>query len=164
MAGAKKKKRKRIAKKRITKKKRISKKTQKKAAKRAPKQKRLSNRELEKFKYLLLKEKVELDQELSHIANEALKKSQKEATGELSGYTYHMADLASDNYERDFSLSLATEEQKKLYVIEEALKRIRERSYGYCLGCGKRILKRRLEVVPHAAFCIKCQKSQETPK
>jgi RNA polymerase-binding protein DksA len=72
-----------------------------------------------------------------------------------------MADQASDDYERDFSLGRATDEQKVLYAIDEALKRIEEGIYGSCLQCGKRISKKRLNALPHSELCIECQKSKE---
>ena len=72
-----------------------------------------------------------------------------------------MADMASDNYERDFSLGRATEEQKLLYAIDEAMKRIEDGTYGSCLQCGKPVSKKRLIAVPHTELCIDCQKANE---
>lgn len=124
--------------------------------------KRMPKSELKKYKELLLKERDEIGGELSHITKEALNKSQRDASGDLSGYSYHMADMASDNYERDFSLGRASDEQKILYYIDEALKRIEDGTYGGCLQCGKAIPKRRLIAVPHAELCIECQANNET--
>ncbi|MBI4974337.1 MAG: TraR/DksA C4-type zinc finger protein [Candidatus Omnitrophica bacterium] len=121
----------------------------------------MAKKDLKKYKELLLKERESIGGEISHIAKEALKQSQREASGDLSGYTYHMADMASDNYERDFSLGRATEEQKLLYAIDEAMKRIEDGTYGNCLQCGKSISKKRLIAVPHTELCIDCQKSDE---
>ena len=88
-------------------------------------------------------------------------KSQKEASGDLSGYSYHMADMASDSYDRELSLNIASEEQEIIYEIDEALKRIEEGKYGKCLSCNKRIPVKRLTAVPYAKYCIQCQSKEE---
>ena len=72
--------------------------------------KKMPKWELKKYKELLLKEREKISSELSHITEDALKKTQRDASGDLSGYSYHMADMASDDYEREFSLGRATEE------------------------------------------------------
>jgi RNA polymerase-binding protein DksA len=118
-------------------------------------------KELEKYKKILLKKREELTGEINHIARDALTKSQREASGDLSGYTFHMADLASDSYDREFSLNLASDNQKVLYEIDEALKRIEDKSYGSCLKCGKTITKKRLNAVAFAKYCLACQAKEE---
>ncbi|MCK9430411.1 MAG: TraR/DksA family transcriptional regulator, partial [Candidatus Omnitrophica bacterium] len=66
--------------------------------------KKLSKKELKDFKKIILKKKEGVLDDLQHITDDTLKKSQKEASGDISGYTYHMADVATDNYDREFSL------------------------------------------------------------
>ena len=132
----------------------------KKASKKVKKEK-MSKRELKIFKDLLIKEKVGLLDGLTNITNETLKKSQREASGDLSGYTYHMADMASDVYERDFLLQLASGERELLFKIDDALRRIVDGEYGYCLTCEKKITKTRLKAVPHASYCRDCQEKEE---
>src|SRR4030042_7180912 len=102
----------------------------------------MNKRELERFKKLLLKKREETATELSNITKDALSKSQREASGDLSGYSFHMADQASDNYEREFSLNLAGDSQKIIYSIDEALSRIKDKSYGRCLKCSKVITRK----------------------
>jgi len=134
-------------------------------AKKQPKKakvKKMLKSELKKFKALLLAERSRIMGGLSHIAENTLNKSQRDASGDLSGYSYHMADMASDDYERDFSLGRATEDQEILYAIDEALKRIEEGAYGNCLDCGKAIAKKRLLALPYASVCIECQKKNDT--
>ncbi|MBI4314038.1 MAG: TraR/DksA C4-type zinc finger protein [Candidatus Omnitrophica bacterium] len=114
-----------------------------------------------KYKKLLLEKKQRLLDEVKHIEKDALKQSQRDASGDLSGYSIHMADAATDNYDREFSLGLATNVQKILYEIEEALKRISEKRFGNCLNCNKPIPKKRLTAVPYAKLCIECQSSEE---
>ena len=144
------------AKKKITKAKRAAK------PKKAPKQKRMPKAELKKYKELLVKEREKVGGDLSHIAENTLNKSKRDASGDLSGYSYHMADQASDDYERDFALGRATDEQKVLYSIDEAMKRVEEGSYGSCLACGKSITKNRLKAVPFTELCIVCQTKKES--
>ena len=129
--------------------------------KKAAKPKKMAKKETKEYKALLLKEREAAGGGLSHIAETTLNKSQRDAAGDLSGYSYHMADMASDDYDRDFSLGRATDEQKIIYAIDEALKRIGDGSYGNCLQCGKPISKRRLKAVPHTELCIDCQKKDE---
>jgi len=131
-----------------------------KAAK--PKMKKMPKQELKFYQALLVKEREKVGGALSHIAETTLNKSQRDASGDLSGYSYHMADMASDDYERDFSLGRATDEQKILYTIDEAIKRIGDGSYGNCLQCGKAIPKKRLKALPYAELCIECKKTRES--
>ena len=99
--------------------------------------------------------------DLNHISEDTLKKSQKEASGDISGYTYHMADVATDNYDREFSLGLASGERKSLYELEDALKRIEEGTFGSCDQCKSPIAKLRLKALPSARLCVKCQERLE---
>ncbi len=123
--------------------------------------KKFTKKELKDFKKIVLKRKEEILDDLKHISDDTLKKSQKEASGDISGYTYHMADVATDNYDREFSLGLASNERKSLYELEDALKRIEEGVFGICDGCKSAITKIRLKAVPSARLCIKCQKKRE---
>ena len=133
----------------------------KKITKSAPKVKSMPKSELKIYRQLLLKERDKVGGGLSHIAETTLNKSARDASGDLSGYSFHMADMASDDYEREFSLGRATDEQKALYYIDEAMKRIEEGTYGSCLACGKPIPKKRLKAMPYTELCIKCQKDNE---
>jgi RNA polymerase-binding protein DksA len=154
-------------KKRVVKKKAIKRVKAKAKAKEAPKEKavkikRLPAKDLKKYKALLLKEREKIGGGLNHIAQESLKTSQRDASGDLSGYSFHMADQASDNYEMEFSLSRASEEQDLLYSIDEALKRIEDGTYGNCPQCGKLIPKKRLIAIPHTELCIVCKSKNES--
>jgi len=126
-----------------------------------PKARRMGKRELREYKKLLLEEKERIAGEIQHIAHDTLNKSQKEASGDISGYTYHMADVATDSYDREFSLGIASSEREILYDINEALKRIEDNVYGNCLECAKPVTKKRLKAVPHTKYCIKCQSTIE---
>jgi len=130
-------------------------------AEKVPKLKRMLKKDLRKFKDMLIKVRSQVGGDLSHITENTLNKSARDASGDLSGYSYHMADTASDDYERDFALGRATDEQKVLYSIDEALKRIEDASYGNCLQCRKPIARKRLAVLPQTELCIDCQKKNE---
>ena len=121
----------------------------------------MNKKDLERFKKLLLKKREDIITEMNNITKDTLSKSQREASGDLSGYSFHMADQASDNYDREFSLNLATDSQKLIYAIDEALGRMKEKSYGGCLKCNKEISRKRLRAVPYAVLCIDCQRKEE---
>ena len=124
----------------------------------------MDKKSLKFFKELLLKKKAELSKGIEHIAKDALKTSQRDATGDLSGYSLHMADMATDNYDREFSLGLATNEQKILDRINDALEKLDDHAFGLCEVCGKKISKVRLKAVPYAELCVPCQQKQEKKK
>ena len=131
------------------------------APERPPKTLKLSKDDATKFRKLLLDLRDHLIDGVSFLATDNLKRSHREASGELSGYSLHMADAGTDTFDREFALSLVSNEQEALYEIEEALKRIDQNTYGICGNCEKPILKARLEAVPFARFCVSCQSSVE---
>ena len=120
--------------------------------------------ELDKYKKLLLKKKEEIHQAMKRIEEDTLSRSQRDASGDLSGYTLHMADIATDSYDREFSLGLASNAQQILYEIDEAFKRVKEKGFGNCLTCEKPIPKKRLRAIPYASLCIACQAKEETKR
>jgi RNA polymerase-binding protein DksA len=120
-----------------------------------------SKKDLKKFKQLLVKLREKTVDEMENITKDTLKTSQREASGDLSGYTLHMADVATDHYDREFSLGIASAEQRIIYQIDEALKRIEDGSYGLCLACEEPISRKRLTAVPFTRYCIECQKKEE---
>ena len=124
----------------------------------------MNKKDLKIFKELLLKKKLELIKGIDHIASDALKTSQRDAAGDLSAYSLHMADMATDNYDREFSLGLADNEQKILNRINEALEKIEDNKFGLCELCEKVISKVRLKAVPYAELCVPCQEKQEKKK
>ena len=85
----------------------------------------------------------------------------KESAQEMPGYSLHMADSGTDNFDRDFALSLLSSDQDAIYEIDEALKRIHRRTYGVCELTGKPIPKARLEAIPWARFTVQAQAQLE---
>jgi RNA polymerase-binding transcription factor DksA len=80
---------------------------------------------------------------------------------EASAFGMHQADAGSDAYDRDFALSLLSQEQDALYEIDQALKRIELGTYGICEMSGKPIMHARLEAIPFARFTVECQSQLE---
>ena len=85
----------------------------------------------------------------------------KESAEQLPGYSLHMADSGTDNFDRDFALSLLSSDQDAIYEIEEALKRIERNTYGICELTGKAIPRARLEAIPWTRFTVEAQAQLE---
>jgi DnaK suppressor protein len=121
----------------------------------------VNKRDLKHFQERLIQERVQLLKELGYFEDKIFNNSQRDAAGDLSAYSVHMADQASDAQEREKAYHMASAEGRLLYHIDEALRRIKEGTYGQCQICGKTIKKARLEIVPHARLCIECKKAEE---
>jgi RNA polymerase-binding transcription factor DksA len=128
---------------------------------REPKKLKLSKDAAAKYKALLLDLRDHLIDGVNFLTTDNLKRSNRDASGELSGYSLHMADAGTDNFDREFALSIVSSEQEALYEIEEALKRLEQSTYGLCDMCEKPIRKERLEAVPFARLCVNCQSEVE---
>jgi RNA polymerase-binding transcription factor DksA len=85
----------------------------------------------------------------------------KESAEQMPGYSLHMADSGTDNFDRDFALSLLSSDQDAVYEIEEALKRIEKNTYGICELTGKSIPKARLNAIPWTRFTVEAQAQLE---
>ncbi len=85
----------------------------------------------------------------------------KESAEEMPGYSLHMADSGTDNFDRDFALSLLSSDQDAMYEIEEALKRIEKNTYGICELTGRPIPRQRLEAIPWTRFTVEAQAQLE---
>ena len=121
----------------------------------------MEKEDLLKLKTQLQTERAKIADGLNHLERDNLNRSQRDASGDLSGYSFHMADMATDNFDREFSLDLASTEQTILNRIDEALKKIEEGTYGVCENCGKPISLKRLKAGPYAKLCIKCKEDEE---
>ncbi|MEE8451901.1 MAG: TraR/DksA family transcriptional regulator [Thermoguttaceae bacterium] len=113
------------------------------------------------YKEQLLTLRARLRGDVDQMADATLKKSRSEANGDLSSMPIHMADIGSDNFEQEFTLSLMESEEGTLSLIETSLERIEEGSYGQCEECGVKIPKTRLNAVPYASMCVKCASRME---
>lgn len=105
------------------------------------------------FKKLLLEMRARMSGDFSMMAEEALSGN---GEGRTSHAPTHMADLGTDAYSQELTLSIMASEGGRLQQIQDALERIQSGEYGSCLDCGGRIPKARLEVIPDTPFCVKC--------
>jgi DnaK suppressor protein len=108
------------------------------------------------YKNMLLGLRSRLRGDVSAMADSALRKPRSEASGDLSSMPIHMADVGTDAFEQEFTLSLMEHEGGALEQIEAALVRIEDGLYGVCVECEGKIPKTRLEVLPHTPYCVKC--------
>jgi RNA polymerase-binding transcription factor DksA len=117
--------------------------------------------ELKVFRTTLENLRARLRGDVSTMADAALRKTRSESSGDLSSMPIHMADIGSDAYEQEFTLSLMATEEETLELVEQALDRIRGRTFGLCEECGGVIAKKRLEAIPFAPTCIRCAEKLE---
>ena len=110
---------------------------------------------------LLLDLRSHLTAGITLHSEETLKRSSKEDSGDLSSYGQHMADAGTDTFDRDFALSLVSNEQEALTEIDAAIKRIKEGTYGICEITAKPIAKERLSAVPFTRYSAEAQKDIE---
>lgn len=122
----------------------------------------MDKRTIEKFKKVLLEEKEKVLNEINNLAAENLSSTQRDLSGDLSGYSLHMADMGTDNYQRELALGLVSNEQQILYKIDEALQAIEDGTYGKCESCKKRISESRLKALSFAKLCISCKEEEES--
>ena len=117
---------------------------------------KFSATELETYKTRLMSLRTRIRGDVSTMTDAALSQSRIEAAGDLSVMPLHMADIGSDNFEQEQTLSFIQSDNATLDLIEEALVRIKEGTYGTCEDCGKLIPKVRLNVLPYTATCVQC--------
>jgi RNA polymerase-binding protein DksA len=121
----------------------------------------MNKKDLTDYKKKLLKLRQGLVEEIGHLEGRSLSKTQRESTGDLSGYAFHMADVGTINHEREKALNLRGNEEKLLHKVDQALYRIEKGAYGLCIQCQRKIDKKRMSAIPYAELCIECQVSQE---
>jgi RNA polymerase-binding transcription factor DksA len=117
--------------------------------------------ELKVYKQRLLELRARLRGDVNAMADAALSKTRTEASGDLSSMPLHMADVGSDNFEQEFTLTLLQSEEETLEQIENALERIEGGVYGSCVDCDTKIAKARLNALPYTPHCIKCASKLE---
>ena len=127
------------------------------------KRKKRINPKFEPYKKLLLKIKEQIAGDILGLSEDN-NGSGNDRGGDVSGHALHMADVATDMYDREFTLGLAATDRELLYQVNEALGRIDDGNYGLCIICKKPIPTTRLKAIPHAQTCLKCQESRESKK
>jgi DnaK suppressor protein len=123
-----------------------------------------SKKELEKYEKDLLEERKRLSGILEVMKKEIFERSTKDSSGDLSAYSFHMADLGTDAMDREREYMLASSEGQLLLEVDDALRKIYEGSYGKCERCTKPIEKTRLDAMPHARLCMKCRREEDEAK
>jgi RNA polymerase-binding protein DksA len=114
---------------------------------------------VDEFARLLLEERRRLKEELSEMEEHQLKTEEKplaDATNEDD-----LVDVATETFEREKELALESGVQGILQMVEEALRKIQNGTYGVCEGCGKPIDGNRLRAIPYARLCIRCKEREE---
>lgn len=119
----------------------------------------MTKTELEAFRQQLAQMRERLSGDVSHLADEALHQSSDETSGSGSHVPIHMADLGTDNFERENTLQLMANEKHLLAEINEALERMDQGTFGQCEECQGPILpKARLKELPYTRYCVACAK------
>jgi RNA polymerase-binding transcription factor DksA len=131
----------------------------------------MNKKDLEFFKNLLLEKREEILKDLGQLKDREMGSTLKEASGENSAYSFHMADVGTDNMEREKAFFFATREGKYLSHIEQALERIENGTFGMCIDCIDEkqnlcetcpwIPMERLKAVPTATRCVPCKERAE---
>ncbi|HVP11440.1 MAG TPA: TraR/DksA C4-type zinc finger protein [Phycisphaerae bacterium] len=118
--------------------------------------------DIEVFRQMLLQIRRQLLGDVDHMETEALNTSRSDASGDLSLMPIHMADIGTDNYEREFTIGLIENETETVKEIDAALDRIEKGTYGMCEATRKPIGKARLKVKPWARYCVAYERSRES--
>jgi DnaK suppressor protein len=114
---------------------------------------RMTKKEVEKYRRLLEEKKTTLSAEIAKTRS-----AEEETTEEA---TQDIADKAVSSYTREFLYSLTDGERSTLLLIDDALGRIDDGSYGFCINCNQSMSEKRLTAVPWAPYCIDCQELSE---
>ena len=118
-------------------------------------------KELEYYKKKLLDEKKKMLSDVHQLGKMSLNETTREGSGNLSSYVTHPADVATDNYEQEKNLDFMDNIELLLEEVENALKKIDDKTYGKCELCKKLIVPKRLKVEPYARLCMDCKKVEE---
>lgn len=113
----------------------------------------LNQKEKSRFKKKLEEEKQEIIKQLSEFRNDS-----REISPEIA---QDVGDKAESSYTKEFLLHLSEAERDRLFLIDDALKKIEKSSYGTCDNCGEPISRKRLNAIPWTPYCIECQEKQE---
>lgn len=112
------------------------------------------------FRELLVDERKRVVAAIDNL-HEDHQGSMSDETGEDAVYDNHLADTATETYDRELDYTLEENAEHVLADIDAALKRIEDGTYGTCTNCGKQIPAERLEARPYATLCIDCQRERE---
>ncbi|MBU0467927.1 MAG: TraR/DksA C4-type zinc finger protein [Candidatus Omnitrophica bacterium] len=121
--------------------------------------KALDKKKIETFRNLLIKMREEIVTDIKSMSN--VSGGGGEESSDVSGHVLHMADVATDMYDKEFSLGLASKDRELLQKIDEALVRIDHGTFGLCIATKKPISPARLKAIPYAEYCLEYQEKIE---
>jgi DnaK suppressor protein len=116
--------------------------------------------ETDRFRETLLEERKRVEAAIQNLHDEH-PGTLAEDSGEETAYDNHLADTATETYDRELDYTLEENSGHVLGEIEAALKRIEEGTYGTCTNCDRPIAVERLQALPRATRCIDCQRDRE---
>lgn len=116
---------------------------------------------LRRFKRKLISEKELILKQISQLEENGIDRTMSDSVGELSVYDNHPADLGDELFERSKDMALRDNAHVILENIEKSLKKIDDKTYGICETCNQPISEERLNTIPWAVNCIKCQELAE---
>ena len=119
----------------------------------------MKKKELNHLEKRLLEERERVVKELGHYEEQTFQAS----NGDISSYSFHMADQGTDAMEREKQFLFASKEGRYLWHVNEALRRLYQnpKDFGRCHECGDEIAFERLDALPHARLCISCKAKEE---
>jgi len=118
---------------------------------------------MEVYRKLLLKTKDQITGDIRHLSSDNVGSS-NDGGGDVSGHALHMADVATDMYDREFALGLAANDRELLTSVMQAMARIDDGTFGVCNVCKKPIASTRLKAIPYTQTCLKCQETIESKR
>ena len=123
----------------------------------------MNKKQREHLQKRLIRERDRVLKDLEQY-DESFANTSQGTDGDLSAYSFHMADQGTDAMEREKAFLFASTEGRLLYHIDEALRRLygRPKQFGTCEECGTAINFERLDALPHARLCITCKEEEET--
>jgi RNA polymerase-binding protein DksA len=116
--------------------------------------------DIDRFREALLEERGRVEAAIQNLHDENPGTLAEDA-GEETAYDNHLADTATETYDRELDYTLEENSEHVLAEIEAALKRVAEGTYGICANCGKPVAVDRLDALPWATLCIDCQRDRE---
>ncbi|MCD8479288.1 MAG: TraR/DksA family transcriptional regulator [Candidatus Cloacimonetes bacterium] len=122
--------------------------------------KTLSAERLKYFEELIRKELMESMAYVENI-NREQSVGARESSGDLSSYAYHQADQGSDTNLMEHTVMMMESEREKIRLLNDAMRRIQDGTFGICEMCGDMISDNRLEILPYATLCIDCKEKME---
>jgi DnaK suppressor protein len=120
---------------------------------------KLTKAELKEYKNILLNLRARVSGDMSSLQNSAMSDPSLGAAN--SSIPSHIADAGSDAFDQDNTLRLIDSESVALNLIEEALERVNNGTFGFCTQCSAKIGKMRIQVLPYTPYCIKCANELE---